>query len=43
MASFFAELDGVTLADLVAPTPTHATAPVTRQLRWPTGLPRRGG
>lgn len=43
MASFFAELDGVTLADLVAPAPTHATAPLTRQPRWPTGLPRRGG
>jgi len=38
MASFFAELDGVTLAELVAPS-SPSTAPLTRQSRWPTDLP----
>ena len=41
MASFFAELDGVTLAELVAPVPS-GTVSLTRQSRWPTGLPVKG-
>ncbi len=37
--SFLGVLDGVTLADLVAPVPSVVDAPRTRLLHWVPGLP----
>lgn len=37
--SFLAVLDGVTLADLVAPPANHGDAARTRRLQWIPGLP----